>query len=147
MVFQEDQTLGHFDKAKKSKGTSYDFVELVPIPPSLKQLRNEQEEIDEVVRDDSASDIPTQELIEHEEQKEHSPHQEDLIPQTRRYTREHHPFTRYHSSDYRLVTNKEEPLCFQETKSYEDSSNRLKAMQDEMNSLQKKETYELVQLP
>ena len=41
MVFQEDQTLGHFDKAKKSKGTSYDFVELVPIPPSLKQLRNE----------------------------------------------------------------------------------------------------------
>ena len=138
MVFQEDQTLGHFDKAKKSKGTSYDFVELVPIPPSLKQPRNEQEEIDEVVRDDSASDIPTQELIEHEEQKEHSPHQEDLIPQTRRYTREHRPFTRYPSSDYKLVTNKEEPLSFQETKSYEDSSNRLKAMQDEMNSLQKK---------
>ena len=35
MVFQEDQTLGDFNKANQSKGTSDDFIKLVPIPPSL----------------------------------------------------------------------------------------------------------------
>ena len=59
VVFQEDQTLGDFDKANQSKGTSDDFIELVPIPLSLEQPRNEQEEIDELPRDDNASDIPT----------------------------------------------------------------------------------------
>ena len=67
VVFQENQTLGDFDKANQSKGTSDDFIELVPIPPSLKQPKNE-EEIDELPRDDSASDILVQELVEHEEQ-------------------------------------------------------------------------------
>ena len=74
VVFQEDQTLGDFDKAKKSKGTSDDLVELVPIPSSLEQPRNEEKEIDELPRDDSASDILAQELVEHEEQEEQSVH-------------------------------------------------------------------------
>ena len=59
VVFQENQTLGDFDKANQSKGTSDDFIELVPIPPSLEQPKNE-EEIDELQRDDSASDISLQ---------------------------------------------------------------------------------------
>ena len=67
VVFQEDQTLGDFDKANQSKGTSDDFIELVPIPLSLEQPRNEQEEIDELPRDDSANDIPAQKLIQYEE--------------------------------------------------------------------------------
>ena len=68
VVFQENLTLGDFDKANQSKGTSDDFIELVPIPPSLEQPKNE-EEIDELPRDDSASDILVQELVEHEEQE------------------------------------------------------------------------------
>ena len=67
VVFQEDQTLGDFDKANQSKGTSDYFIELVPIPLSLEQPRNEQEEIDELPRDDSANDIPAQKLIQYEE--------------------------------------------------------------------------------
>ena len=41
---------------------------MTPIPLSLEQSINEDEEIDELLRDDSASDIPAQELVEHEEQ-------------------------------------------------------------------------------
>ena len=66
VVFKEDQTLRDFDKAKQSKGTSDDFIELVPIPSSLEQLKNEEVEIDELPRDDSASDILAQKSIEHE---------------------------------------------------------------------------------
>ena len=58
VIFQEDQTLGDFDKTNQSKGTSDDFIQLVPIPLSLKQPRHEDEEINEIPRDDSASDIP-----------------------------------------------------------------------------------------
>ena len=58
VVFQKDQTLGDFDKANQSKGTSDDFIELVPIPLSLEQPTNEEEEINELPRDASASDIP-----------------------------------------------------------------------------------------
>ena len=70
MVFQEDQTLGDFDKAKQSKDTSNEFIELVPIPLSLEQPKSEkeeEEEIDELPRDDSASDVIAQEPIEHKE--------------------------------------------------------------------------------
>ena len=99
MVFQEYQNLGDFEKANQSKGTSEDFVELVPIPLSLEQPRNEKQEIDELPRDDSASDVPAQELVEHE----------DLKPQVRRSTKEHHPSTRYLSSEYMLVIYEGEP--------------------------------------
>ena len=53
-----DQTLGDFDKTNQSKGTSDEYIQLVPIPLSLKLPRNEDEEINELPRDDSASDIP-----------------------------------------------------------------------------------------
>ena len=35
VVFQDDQTLGDFNKANQSKGTSDDFIELIPIILSL----------------------------------------------------------------------------------------------------------------
>ena len=57
VVFQDDYTLGDFDKTNQSKGTSDDFILLAPIPPSLKQPKNEDEEINELPRDDSTSDI------------------------------------------------------------------------------------------
>ena len=135
VVFQEDQTLRDFDKANQSKGTNDDFIELVSIPLSLEQPRNEEKEIDELPRYDGVSDIPTEELVEHDKQGEQSLHQEDLIPQARRSTREHRLSTRYPSFEYMLVINEGEPQSFQE------------AMQDEMDSLQKNKNYELVQLP
>ena len=101
-------------KTNQSKGLSDDFIQLVPIPLSLKQSRNEDEEIDELLRDDSASDIPTQELIQHDEQEEQSLHQDDLVTQVRRSTREHRPSTRYPSFEYMLVIDEGESQSFQE---------------------------------
>ena len=60
--------MGDFDRANQFKSTSDDFIELTPIPLSLEQSINEDEEIDELLRDDSASDILAQELVKHEEQ-------------------------------------------------------------------------------
>ena len=51
VVFQEDQTLVDFNKANQSKGTSDDFIKLVPIPLSLERSKNEEKEIDELPRD------------------------------------------------------------------------------------------------
>ena len=58
VVFQEDQTLGDLAKANQSKSTNDDFIELVPIPPSLEQFSNEEKEIGQLPKDDNASDIP-----------------------------------------------------------------------------------------
>ena len=98
-------------------------------------MNKKKKEIDELPRDDSTSDIHAQELVEHDEQEEQSLHQEDLVTQARRSTKEHHPSTRCPSSEYMLVIDEGKPQSFQE------------AMQDEMDSLQKNENYELVQLP
>nr|CAN83183.1 hypothetical protein VITISV_042366 [Vitis vinifera] len=70
VVFQEYQTLGDFDKNNQSKGISDGFIELVSIPLSLEQPKNEKKEIDELPRDNSDNDIPAQEPIEHDEQGE-----------------------------------------------------------------------------
>ena len=59
--------MGDFDRTNQYKGISDDFIELVLIPSSLEQPKNEEEEIDELPRDDSANDIATQEPVEHEE--------------------------------------------------------------------------------
>ena len=108
MVIQKDQTLGDFEKPNQSKAISNDFIELVLIPSSLEQPKNEEEEIDELPRDDSANDIATQELVEHEEKMEQSLHQKALVPQAKRSTKEHHPSTRYSSSKYMLIIDKKE---------------------------------------
>ena len=70
VVFQEYQTLGDFDKNNQSKGITDGFIELVSIPLSLEQPKNEKKEIDELPRDNSDNDIPAQEPIEHDEQGE-----------------------------------------------------------------------------
>ena len=62
----------------------------------------------------------------------------------RRSTRERCPSTRYPSSEYILLTDEGEPKCFQEVVSHKDKQSWMKAMQEEMNSLHKNKTYELV---
>ena len=67
-------------------------------------------------------------------------------PQVRRSTRERPPSTRNPSSEYILLIDKGEPECFQEVESHKDKQSWMKAMQEEMNSLHKNKTYELVEL-
>ena len=50
------------------------LIELVPILPLLEQPKNEEKKIDELSRDDNASDIPAQASIENEEQGQQSLH-------------------------------------------------------------------------
>ena len=65
----------------------------------------------------------------------------------RRSTRERRPSTRYSASKYTMITEEGEPESFQEVQSYKDKQNWLKAMHEEMNSLNKNKNYDLVELP
>ena len=62
----------------------------------------------------------------------------------RRSTSKRHPLTRYLSSEYILLIDEGEPECFQEVESHKDKQSWMKAMQEEMNSLHKNKTYELL---
>ena len=57
------------------------------------------------------------------------------------------PSRRYPESDYILLTDEGEPESFQEVQTHADRSLWVQAMQEEMSSLQKNQTYELVKLP
>ena len=46
-----------------------------------------------------------------------------------------------------MITKEGEPKCFQEVQSHKDKQSWLKAMLEEMNSLNKNKTYDLVELP
>ena len=52
--------------------------------------------------------------------------------------------TRYPSFEYILLIDEGELECFQEVESHKDKQSWMKAMQEEMNSLHKNKTYELV---
>ena len=68
-------------------------------------------------------------------------------PQVRRSTRERRPSTRYPISEYTMITKEKEPKSFQEIQSHKDKQSWLKAMHEEMNSLNNNKTYDLVELP
>lgn len=65
----------------------------------------------------------------------------------RRSTRDHHPSTRYSAHEYVLLTDGGEPECYTEAMEDEHKKEWFEAMQDEMNSLHKNNTFELVKLP
>ncbi|CAH1452534.1 unnamed protein product [Lactuca virosa] len=67
--------------------------------------------------------------------------------QVRRSERVRAPSTRYPTSNYILLTSEGEPESFQEAQSHIDKANWQKAMEEEMNSLQKNQTYELKSFP
>ena len=81
------------------------------------------------------------------EQGELLPPQIAEEPQVRRSARGHHPSTRYPSSEYVTITEEGEPESFHEVQNHKEKAQWIKAMQEEMNSLMKNDTYELVELP
>ena len=80
-------------------------------------------------------------------QGEQPPPLEMVEPQVRRSTRERHPSTKYLTFEYTMITKEGEPESFQEVQSHKDKQSWLKAMHEEMNSLNKNKTYNLVELP
>jgi ATP-binding cassette subfamily B (MDR/TAP) protein 1 len=65
----------------------------------------------------------------------------------RRSTRPHNPSKRYPPSNYILLTNEGEPNCFWEACKVENNKEWKKEMEEEMQSLLEKKTWELVNLP
>ena len=68
-------------------------------------------------------------------------------PVVRRILREHQPSSRYPSSEYLLITNEGELESFREVQTHKEKDKWIKVMMEEMTSLQKNDTYELVKLP
>ncbi|CAL5398813.1 unnamed protein product [Camellia sinensis] len=71
---------------------------------------------------------------------------ETVGPQLRRSTREVKPSSKYPASEYILLTDEGEPESFQEAQNHKEKSSWQQAMQKEMQSLQKNQTYDLVKL-
>ncbi|GAA0142710.1 transmembrane signal receptor [Lithospermum erythrorhizon] len=67
--------------------------------------------------------------------------------ETRTSTRVRLPSTKYSPHEYVLLTDEGEPTCFQETLGREDEQEWVKAMKEEMNSLEKNKTFILVDKP
>ena len=68
-------------------------------------------------------------------------------PQVKRSTKKRHPSTRYLTFEYTMLAKEGGPKSFQEVQSHKDKQSWLKAMHEEMNSLNKNKTYDLVELP
>ena len=81
------------------------------------------------------------------EQGEQPPQQVISEPQIRRTNRESRPSSKYPPSEHVLIIDEGEPENFQEVQTHADKVSWMKAMQEEMHSLLKNDTYELVELP
>lgn len=103
---------------------------------------------DEVQEDDDAPNHIDDVHNNDEEVQEQGEH--NIPPaaevEVRRSSRDRKPSTRYPSSEYILVTD-EEPENFQEVLSSKEKTQWLEAMNEEMSSLKKNDTYELVKRP
>ena len=153
VIFHENENLANFEKTKKTKDAIVGVPDLTPTSSSSNHAINREEVQDENLGDELivvdgdelvGVDCDDAQDIEDIEQGEQFVPPEIEEPQVRRSTRERRPSTRYPSFEYILLTNEGELECFQEVESHKDKQSQIKAMQEEMNSLHKNKTYELV---
>ena len=146
VVFHEDQTMKDSNKEEQqSEKVTMNITINPPLQFTGEEDAHNEGDIPEAIPDDSDEEsIPSQ---EHDDQGEQFTGQENEQPQLRRSNRERKPSTRYPSSEYLLLTDGGEPESFQEAQTHKDRGSWMKAMQEEMESLQKNNTYELVKLP
>ena len=148
--------MADFEKTEKLKAIVGGVPDLTPTSSSLDNATNREE-----VQDDNYGDEPTDFDADEPagvdgddmtntdgvEQGEQPPPLEMVEPHVRRSTRERRPSTKYPTSEYTMITKEGEPESFQEVQSHKDKQSWLKAMHEEMNSLNKNKTYNLVELP
>ena len=158
VIFVEDQTIEDIDKVEKSSSSIDDnLIDLDPVPmireTTQDDIAQEEEEHEDV---DTEQTIVNNEVdVNHDviiqeiglEQGEHTSLEEEANQQVRRSTRERRPSVRYPSSDYILFNEDGEPESFLDVLSHKDKEKWMHAMHDEMSSLRKNDTYELVELP
>jgi len=139
VVFHEQETMSNSAIPKKPK--RYGKVNLTLTTPPIR-VAIEGGDLNEDPRVDGEPVIEYGNDDEDVEDEEQSP-----TYQLRRSNRDHQPSTRYPSSEYILITNEGEPKSFDEVQTHMDKIQWMKAMQEEMDSLQKNDTYELLKLP
>ncbi|PKI76683.1 hypothetical protein CRG98_002992 [Punica granatum] len=144
VVFFEDQIIEDLQKLEKAEESSPHEIS-IPVPVDVEhrveEVLGEDEETmtggeipqvdDDVIKDDTNSQLQLEPA--------------DNLP--RRSNRVRQPFTRYPPHEYVLLTDGEEPECYDEVVAHEHKEYWLKAMNEEMNSLSENHTYDLVKLP
>ncbi|CAL5395053.1 unnamed protein product [Camellia sinensis] len=149
VAFQEGQTLEDFGQPTKSKVN--DVLEIVPNPAPSQHATNEEE-----LPQHATNDVELQDgFLEEEDPEEKGfkqgepqpPPPEAVGPQLRISTRESKLSSKYPTSDYILLTDERELESFQEAQNHKEKSSWHLAMQEEMQSLQKNQTYDLIKLP
>ncbi|OMO51796.1 Reverse transcriptase, RNA-dependent DNA polymerase [Corchorus capsularis] len=131
VVFHEHETIADFEKKEKTSRVVHDDDDLTPTTVPPRRATDGGDEQDAVGI----------------EQGEQPPLPENNEPQLRRSARGNIPSTKYPSSEFVLLTDDGEPESFRDVQSTSDKQRWLEAMQEEMDSLQKNGTYELVELP
>ena len=153
VMFHEHETIEDMEKnVRGAKLTYVGIVELTLGQTSSENATNEVEmfesepgmELEEpVIEEEESGDDSDMGGVD---QGEQIPPLEEG-PQLRQLTRERQPSIRYPSSEYILIVDEGEPESFQEIQSHKDKDCWIKAMQEEMNSLGKNDTYKLTELP
>uniref|UniRef100_A0A2N9IAG3 CCHC-type domain-containing protein n=1 Tax=Fagus sylvatica TaxID=28930 RepID=A0A2N9IAG3_FAGSY len=148
VVFHENENIKDFEKSEKSKSTVEGVSNLTPTSSSS-DIATDIEEVQVENYGDEPAGVDGDDAIDTKgvEQGEQPIPPEMEEPQVRRSTKERHPSTRYSTSEYVLITDEGELESFQEVQSHKDKQSWMKAMHEEMNSLHKNNTYELVELP
>ncbi|KAL0404121.1 UNVERIFIED_CONTAM: Retrovirus-related Pol polyprotein from transposon TNT 1-94 [Sesamum radiatum] len=151
VVFHENLTIEDIEKSPMSQ-KSNEGAQVSDVAPELFMRNNE--EVPEGNSESEAEIEENEETEESAEQGEPEPSPDtnedsssQMVPVVRRSERGHIPSKRYPSSEYLLLTEDGEPESFQEIESHKDKEKWLIAMQQELESLHKNQTYELVELP
>ena len=157
VVFVEHQTIEEIEKMQGSNTQiDGDLIDFDPIPTTehathgdASKQDEDHEHVDEPCIIDNRVEanhdvISPQTGIERGEQ---TSLQEAVNQQPRRSTRERKSSIRYPSSDYVLISDEGEPENYYDVLNHKDKDDWIKAMHDEMNSLKKNNTFDLVELP
>ncbi|KAM1968538.1 hypothetical protein FF1_044121 [Malus domestica] len=163
VVFYEDQTIGDSDKEAQPDGAVRGVDPLALEEESHDDIPNAATNEVPAEPDNADQGEPNQDVPDHEIANQEEPSQEEQIQdepnqgeppapqenenQVRRSNRSRRPSTKYSSSEYIMLTNYGEPKTYEEARVHNDSDKWMKAMESEMDSLSKNDTYELVELP
>ena len=147
VIFYEDQTISDCEKTKKVKAISDGVIDPTVIHIPLQRTIDGGAEMTGDEAPETVVDDGMPESDQAVEQGEQPPQQVISEPQIRRTNRESRPSSKYPSSEYVLITDEGEPENFQEVQTHADKVSWMKAMQEEMHSLLKNDSYELVELP
>ncbi|XP_048323873.2 retrovirus-related Pol polyprotein from transposon TNT 1-94 [Ziziphus jujuba] len=155
VVFQENQKMEDIEKPRMSPNYSSSAENFCPNPAPAQIATEDNEVHEDIPEADQEEEGDNEQGETQSSQAAAGPSQrsDDGTPpetsglQVRRSERGRIPSKRFPESEYILLTEEGEPESFQEAVSHQEKEKWLQAMQDEMESLQKNHTYELVELP